>query len=97
MFIPLIPFIDDADDMLVSVLPHAAARSKTERTATDFIIFVICKILLERICREQSVRRFRRPAPFAPARCNGATPKRSYFMNAVGRLFATALFGEFLT
>jgi hypothetical protein len=70
MFIPLIPFvpfIDDADDMLVSVLPHAAA-SKTKRTASDFIIFVICKILLELVCREQSVRRFRRPAPFVSGR-----------------------------
>src|SRR3954452_10927292 len=64
-----IPFIDDADDMFpLFVLPHAAVRSTTDTTASDFIIFVICKILLERLRKEQRADRFRRPARFASGR-----------------------------
>jgi hypothetical protein len=62
-------FIDDEDDMFpLFVLPHAAARSTTDTTATDFIIFVICEILLEPRLKEQSAGRFQRAAQFASGR-----------------------------
>jgi hypothetical protein len=60
MFIPL---IDDEDDMFpLFVLPHAAARSTTDTTATGFIIFIMCKILL--FTRSRGAKR----GPF-PAAC----------------------------